>query len=235
MRYVIYDMRVAAIVPAAGKGTRIKSTVEKPYININGKPILAWTLLHLSRNSKIKEIIVAVNKRKMRRAQRDIIDRYKIRKARLVAGGKERKDSVARALEKVSSDMDYVLIHDGIRPFVNSNLINACLKTAKRFKAAVAGVPVKPTLKIVKDDHRIHHTPDRKDFWEAQTPQVFKKELIKMAYRKAAEKGIDATDDSALVEALGMRPKIVMGSYSNIKITTREDLQLAKIFKKELL
>ncbi|MBU0759441.1 MAG: 2-C-methyl-D-erythritol 4-phosphate cytidylyltransferase [Candidatus Omnitrophica bacterium] len=225
-------MRVAAIVPSAGKGTRIKSRIEKPYIKINGKPILARTLLRLSHNSNIKEIIIAVSPNRVRRAQRDIINRYGIRNAKVVRGGKERIDSVARALESVSPDIGYVLIHDGIRPFIDDALINACLKAAMKFGAAVAGVPVKPTLKITGKDGRINHTPDRRDFWEAQTPQVFKRDLIEKAYKKFYKRDINITDDSMLVEMMGIRPKIIMGSYSNIKITTREDLELAKLLLK---
>ncbi|MBU3911645.1 MAG: 2-C-methyl-D-erythritol 4-phosphate cytidylyltransferase [Candidatus Omnitrophica bacterium] len=227
-------MRVAAIVPSAGKGTRIKSRIEKPYIDINGKPILAWTLLRLSRNSNIEEIIVAVSGNRIEDAQRGIIDRYRIRKIKIVKGGKERTDSVAMALENVSPDIDYILIHDGIRPFINDNLINACLKAAQKFGAAVAGVPVKPTLKIVKKGGRIHHTPDRRDFWEAQTPQVFKRELIEKAY-KLVHKKTYITDDSMLVEAMGIKPRIVMGSYRNIKITTKEDLELARMLIKNVI
>jgi 2-C-methyl-D-erythritol 4-phosphate cytidylyltransferase len=224
-------MKVASIVPAAGKGTRIKSSIEKPYIKINGRPILAWTLLSLSQNSSIKEIIVAVNKNKMREAQHNIINKYAIKKARLVVGGKERKDSVARALKDVSPDIEYVLIHDGSRPFIDNGLINNSLMAARKSGAAVVAVPVKPTLKIVGKNKHIKSTPDRKDFWEAQTPQVFKKELIEKAYSGMAKK--IATDDSMLVEAMGIRPVIVMGSYRNIKITTGEDLELGEILIKK--
>lgn len=232
-------MRVAAIVPAAGKGARIKSSIEKPYIKINGSPILAWTLLSLSRNSNIKEIIVAVNKDKMRKAQRDIINKYGIKKARLVTGGRERKDSVARALKDVSPGIEYVLIHDGSRPFIDNVLINNSLRAARDSGAAIAAVPVKPTLKIVGGDNRINHTPDRRDFWEAQTPQVFKKVLIEKAYKAykranaQTRKKVNVTDDSMLVERIGVKPKIVMGSYRNIKITTKEDLELGKILIKK--
>jgi len=225
-------MRVAAIVPAAGKGTRIKSRVEKPYIKINGRPVLAWTLSRLSRNRCIKEIIVAVSKDKMQDAQRMIIDKYGIKNTRLVAGGRERKDSVARAIERVLPEMDYVLIHDGSRPFIDNNLIDNLLRAARRSGSAIAAVPVKPTLKIVGKDSRIRYTPDRRDFWEAQTPQVFKRELIQKAYRAAANKKTNVTDDSMLVEAIGVKPTIVMGTYRNIKITTKEDLELAKILIK---
>lgn len=226
-------MKVAAIVPSAGSGTRLKSRVQKPYIKIAGKPILARTLLALSKNKDIKEILVSVGKDKLNKAQKEIIERYNIKKARLIIGGRVRGDSVYNALKAVSRDMDYILIHDGIRPFVRDELIETLLKEASQFKAAIAAVPVKPTLKFAGKGSFVKDTPSREYFWEAQTPQVFEKSLIEKAYKIARKKKIVATDDSSLVERIGVKPKIVMGSYSNIKITTREDLELAKIILKK--
>ena len=231
-----FAVKVAAIVPAAGKGTRIKSNVDKPYIKICGKPIIAHTLLKLSNNKYISEIVVAINKERIEKARREIIDRFKIKKVKIVSGGKERYGSVFNALKNVSSSIDYVLIHDGLRPFINNSLIESSLKTARRFGASVVAVPVKSTLKQTGQNGRILHTPDRKNFWEAQTPQAFKRNLLEKAYRLAhkciraqAHKKINITDDSMLVEMIGVKPKIILGSYRNIKITTQEDLELAKI------
>lgn len=226
-------MRVAAIVPSAGTGARLKSRIQKPYIKLGDKAILARTLIVLSRNKNITEILVAVEKGKLNKARREIIERHNIKKIRLVAGGKERSDSVYNALKAVSKGIDYILIHDGIRPFVTGGLIGTLLKEAARHRAAVAAVPVKSTLKFVEGDRFIKYTPPREYFWEAQTPQVFKRDLIEKAYRIARKKKTKATDDSMLVEKIGIKPKIVMGSYSNIKITTREDLELAKILIKK--
>lgn len=228
-------MKVAAIIPAAGAGTRLTSKIQKPYIKICGKPILAHTLAAISRNKDITEILVSVGKDKLDKARKEIIERYNIKKARLVIGGEARGDSVYNALKVVSKDVDYVLIHDGIRPFITNELIKVLLKEVPRFKAVIAAVPVKPTLKIVGKNRFIENTPSRECFWEAQTPQVFKRDLIEKAYENARKNNIKATDDSSLVERLGVKPKIVMGSYSNIKITTKEDLGLAKILFKEFL
>ena len=228
-------MRVTAIVPSAGKGARLKSKIKKPYIKLNDKPILAYTLKALSRNKNIREILVAVSRDKIEKAQKEIIEKYGIKKARLVTGGKERSDSVYNALKAVSDDADYILIHDGIRPFITDELIESLLNQASRFGAAISAVPVKPTLKFAGRDRFIKDTPSREYFWEAQTPQVFKKDLIVKAYKLARKKNIRATDDSMLVERMGVRPKIVMGSYSNIKITTKEDLELARIIIKKCL
>jgi 2-C-methyl-D-erythritol 4-phosphate cytidylyltransferase len=225
-------MKVAAVVPAAGKGRRINSRTDKPYIEICGKPIIAHTLIRLSKNKYLSEIIVAVDKKMIPTFRRNIIDRFRIKKIRIVHGGRERKDSVFNALKDVSSSVDYILIHDGVRPFVTDRLIAASLKAAERFGASVVSVPLKPTLKYVGKDGFIRHTPDRRDLWEAQTPQVFKKGLIEKAYARIGRKKINITDDSLLVELLGIRPKIVLGSYDNIKITTKEDLDLARILIK---
>ncbi len=226
-------MNIAAIVLAAGIGARLKSRIQKPYITLGGKPILARVLITLSRNKNITEILVSVGKDKLNKARKEIVEKYNIKKVRLVAGGKLRSDSVYNALKAVSGDIDYVLIHDGIRPFITDGLIETLLKEVIRFKAVVTAVPVKPTLKFSGRDGFIKDTPSREFFWEAQTPQVFKKELIEKAYKISRKKNIRATDDSSLVEKIGVKPKIVMGSYSNIKITTKEDLELAKILLKK--
>ncbi len=223
-------MRVAAIVPAAGKGRRIKSRIQKPYIELCGKPILAHTLLRLSSSRLISEVVVAIDAKKVATFKRDIISKFRIKKIKVVNGGKERLDSVYNALQGLSDNIDYILVHDGIRPFITDNLIRTSLRAAKRFGASVVAVPVKPTLKYIGKNGCIKHTPDRKDYWEAQTPQVFRRDLLDEAYRRLGRKGrIKVTDDSMLVERLGVKPKIVLGSYSNIKITTQEDLALAKI------
>lgn len=222
-------MKVAAIVPAAGKGVRIRSKIEKPYLKLCGKPIIAHTLIRLSRNKHICEIVVAVSRRRTSIFKRAIINKYRIKNVKIVSGGRERKDSVFNALKNVSANIDYILIHDGIRPLITNGLIDSSLKAAKRFGASVVGVPLRSTLKYTGKGSYILHTPDRRNFWEAQTPQVFRRDLLEKAYRKAGRRRGNITDDSMLVEQLGVRPKLVPGSYRNIKITTREDLELAKI------
>jgi len=223
-------MKVAALVPAAGKGKRIKSKIEKPYIKLCGRPILAHTLLRLSKNRYIDEVVVAVNRNKIPKVKREILGRFKIKKTRVVAGGSQRKDSVFNALKNVSPDIDYILIHDCVRPFITDNLISSSLKAAKIFGASVVGVPLSPTLKHTGKNGFIRSTADRRAFWEAQTPQAFKRDLIERSYKKIRGKKLNITDDSMLVERLGVKPKLVMGSYSNIKITTPEDLELARLF-----
>ncbi|MFH1478696.1 MAG: 2-C-methyl-D-erythritol 4-phosphate cytidylyltransferase [Candidatus Omnitrophota bacterium] len=219
-------MKVAAIVPAAGKGKRIRSSIPKPYIRIKDKPILIHTLSRLSRSKSISEVIVACDKENMALAER-LIKRFSIKKTKVVEGGKERKDSVLNALKSVSKDVDYILVHDAVRPNISNEIIDSSIKAAKKYKASCVAVPVKPTLKYVEKD-LISYTPIRKRFWEAQTPQVVRKDLLEKAYKKIRPKSV-ITDDCMLVESIGVRPKVVMGSYSNIKITTKEDLEIAKV------
>lgn len=225
-------MKVAAIVPSAGIGKRLDSCIEKPYIKLNGKPILAHTLRRLSDNKKISEIIVVVRRDKIEYVANEIVSKYRIRDTIVVAGGRKRQDSVWNGLRKVSKDIGYILIHDGVRPFINNELIDSLLKASVRFKASVLCVPVKPTLKIISKDNLIKWTPDRGIYMEAQTPQVFKRNIIEKAYEMSYKNAIKATDDSMLVEMTGIKPKIVLGSYNNIKITTKEDLELAQILIK---
>ncbi len=225
-------MKVAAIVPAAGRGRRIKSRTPKPYIKISGRPILVHTLNVLSKSKYIDEIVVAVDRNKKSFAEKEIIKKYKIGKTKVVEGGRERKDSVFNALKALGADIDYVVVHDCARPFLTDKIIKDSLDGARRFGASVVGVPVKPTLKIVTPGGRVRRTPDRRNFWEAQTPQVFRKNILEKGYRKL-RRGVNITDDSMIAESAGIRPKMVMGSYDNIKITTNEDLKLAEILLKK--
>ncbi|UCD55497.1 MAG: 2-C-methyl-D-erythritol 4-phosphate cytidylyltransferase [Candidatus Omnitrophota bacterium] len=232
-------MKTICIVPSAGKGRRLKVKETKPFVMLGGHPLLSHTLKALEASAPIDEIIVVVSRDKLK-AGRELIKKYEFNKVRaVISGGKRRFDSVRNALRKVK-DADLVLIHDGVRPFISQDLIKKLLRAAKRFGAAVSAIPSRQTLKFIKENYRgqtsidnffIVNTPKRKFLWEAQTPQVFKKQLIVKAYKKV--KGRNATDDSSLVEKLGHRVKIVKGSFRNIKITTPEDLELAKIFVKK--
>ena len=145
--------------------------------------------------------------------------------AQVCAGGRRRQDSVAAGLAEIT-DCDWVLIHDGARPFVTPELIKRGLESAKETGAAAAAVPVTDTIKLAGDDRIVRETPPRRYLWTAQTPQVFRFALITEAYRKA--KG-DVTDDASLVERAGYKVKLYMGSYGNIKITTPDDLTLAEV------
>lgn len=222
-------MRVSAIIPAAGVGRRMHSKREKPFIRLHGRWLLAYVLEMMQKVPAISEIIVATGYRNidkvMRLAARDKIDKLKA----VVKGGKSRCESVYNALCNVSYGCDYVLIHDVARPLVSQKLIRDTIRTANRYKAAISAVPVKPTIKKVRvGTMLIEMTLDRRSLWEAQTPQVFRKDLLLDSYRSLGSKAWGATDEASLLEAAGRRVRIVQGEYQNIKITTSEDLRIAE-------
>jgi len=224
-------MKVVAIVPSAGRGVRIKRRKPKAFLKIGDKPIIAHTLQALNKASCIDEIILAVSGSDEARAER-VVKKYKIDKLTfIVRGGATRFESVSNCLRFIGGDTDYVLIHDGVRPFIDGDTIRRAVSAARKTGACIAGVPLIPTVKKVDGNLKVVSTPPRDRLWIAQTPQVFKKEIILKAYRRAGRRRNVPTDDAMLVERLGRRVKIVRGSYRNIKITTPEDLKLAEVLK----
>lgn len=226
-------MYVTAIVLAAGRGLRLESRFSKPLIVIKSCPLVIYCLDVISKHPYVRDIIVVVNPQNSKEITNKI-RRFRIKKVRrIVLGGRARQDSVRNGLKHIDRRTDLVLIHDGVRPFISTRIISAAIKEAKKCGAAVVGVPVKSTIKVVArrtsqvaGNFIVEKTLDRSKLWEIQTPQVFKKELILKAYRKS--KGIAVTDDAMLVEKLGAKVSVVLGSYNNIKITTQEDLVLAE-------
>lgn len=232
-------MHVTAILLAAGKGLRLKTKVSKPLVEINSKPAIIYSLDTLSKHPLIKEIILVANSDNLKEILNKI-RRYRINNIKdVVLGGRLRQDSVIKGLNAVDERADLVLIHDSARPFIEERLVTSVIKTARKYQAAIAGVPVKATIKRVASSQKsvvrgkfIEKTLDRKNLWEIQTPQVFKRELILEAYKKFGNS--EVTDDASLVEKLGHRVRVVMGSYNNIKITTAEDLILAEAIAETL-
>jgi 2-C-methyl-D-erythritol 4-phosphate cytidylyltransferase len=218
--------RVAAIVPAAGVGARMNIKVKKAYLEIHRRPILARTLSALEAHPAIEEITLVSAADDLEEARQLVKAGHFKKIARVIAGGPTRKDSVRNGLEVIPSRMTHVLIHDGVRPFVDEATITRVIDEAERSGAAVAAVPIKPTIKRVTVDLEVEETLRREHLWEIQTPQVFERELIQTAYLRAGR--VAAPDDAALVEAMGRRVRVVMGSYFNIKITTSEDLVFAE-------
>ena len=223
-------VNVEAIIPAAGYGKRLKSKILKPLVKINGKPLFIHTLSALAKVGSIQRIIIAVNQNGLDEFKR-VLKKYKIKKEIfLVSGGETRRDSVNNCLKHISKDADFILVHDAVRPFVSRELIAKTIKAAKDNQAAICAVPSKSTLKRLTDDYEISETLERKNIWESQTPQVFKKDILIKAYKKYG--GLDTTDDASLVEKIGIKVKVVLGSYFNIKITTPEDLVFARAILK---
>jgi 2-C-methyl-D-erythritol 4-phosphate cytidylyltransferase len=190
--------------------------------------VIAYSLDVLSEHHKINEIIVVGNVANIK-SLRDIIKKNKIHKARdIVLGGKERQDSVYNGLKAVNPKAEFILIHDAARPFITKGLVTLVIEEALKSKAAIVGVPVKSTIKEVKGKTGllVKRTLNRSNLWEIQTPQVFSKNIILQAYKDFSQH--KATDDAALVERAGKKVKMVIGAHHNIKITTPEDLIIAK-------
>jgi len=215
--------RVMAIVVGAGSGSRIGA--DKAFLELAGKPVLSWPVEVLQNNAHIKEIILVLHKDRLRdgRALADKMGWSKV--SRICAGGNLRQDSVKNGLAGVG-DYEMVLIHDAARPFLTDNLINDGIKAAGFTGSAAAAVPVKDTVKQVDDKHIVESTLPRSRLMSVQTPQVFRYKILKAAYDSLDS---EVTDDAAAVELSGLKVKLYMGDYENIKITTREDLELAEI------
>lgn len=206
----------------------MNSEISKQYMDIAGKPVLARTLERFEECGYINEIVLVINKQDFIYCKQNIIDEFGFTSVKsLVAGGSHRQASVYNGLLELNAKTDIVLIHDGARPFINERTIMRTVNCAMEFGACGAAVPVKDTIKIADHDGFVKETPDRDFLWAIQTPQTFKYDLIMNAHKKAIEDGFRGTDDAMLVERLGTKIKLVMGSYDNIKITTREDLLIA--------
>ena len=222
-------VKSVAIIAAGGLGKRMRADVPKQYLLLSGRPILTHTVARFEAAQTIGEIILVVPPRETDYVAREIVEKYGISKVTdIVAGGKERQDSVRNGIRHIGSDVDIVAIHDGARPFIVTELIDAAVRKARDVGAVTLGVPVKDTVKRVREDGIIEETLKRDEIWLTQTPQVFARDIIEDAYRWAYAGGYRATDDSRLVEMTGRAVGMIQGTYDNIKITTREDLLLAE-------
>lgn len=220
-----------AIIAAAGQGKRMGSKENKQYLPLLDRPILAHTLQAFQKHPHIHGIIVIAAPHEVYYCQEEIIKTFGFTKVlKVVAGGKERQDSIFRGLQELSQDCELVVVHDGARPLITPDIIDQALEAAALTGGAVVAVPVKDTIKRVDELGVIQETLVRSELWSIQTPQVFKKNLLIEAYENAFAQGIYGTDDASLVERLGEKIKVVKGSYENIKITTPEDMELAAIY-----
>lgn len=226
--------KVAAVIPAGGSGRRMQSRSPKQYLLLNGKPVLVHTLLQLQQSPLIAEIVLVVPESDLSYVRENIEEPYMLTKIRaVIAGGRERQDSVRNGLAGIGDDCDIVVVHDAVRPFFSAELLASVISAAIQSGAAIAGIPVKDTVKEVDGVGSIARTLNRETLWMAQTPQAFQRGILQEAYRRAAEDDFHGTDDASLVERLDIPVKMVFGSYRNIKITTPEDLVLAAAFLKE--
>ena len=223
----------SVVIVSAGRGSRMKADINKQFLKLKGKEVIAHTIDKFYNNKNIDEIVVVVKEDEADFFRRNIIDKYGYKNIKIAFGGKERQDSVFNGLKAVNERCDFVLIHDGARPFVTDEIIKNSIECAKKNKCVIVGVPVKDTIKIINKDNEVCDTPNRSTLWSIQTPQVFEYSSIIKAHQMAKEENYYGTDDSMLMEHFGYNVKVVEGSYNNIKITTPEDLKIGEEILKE--
>lgn len=217
-----------AIILAAGKGKRMEANINKQFLEIKDKPLLYYSLDVFSNCELIDGIILVCAENEVEYCKKQIIEKYKINKIlKIVSGGKERQDSVYNGLKAID-DCNIVLVHDGARPFVSSEVIESGIKYAKLYGACTCGVIPKDTIKVKNEEGFSGGTPDRNNLFQVQTPQCFKYNLILECHEKLAKGYVSVTDDTAVVEYYGHKVYLYKGSYHNIKITTPEDIDIAE-------
>lgn len=223
-------MNAAAIVVAAGTGSRVGGEVPKAYLQICGRELLLRTLDRVFAVARVEPVIVVVAANEMARCEALLRqdDQLAKRPWTLQIGGATRQESVRRGLDKVASDIDIVAIHDGARPFITPALFDRSIWEAEAKGAVVPGLVPRDTIKSVGADGRVQATPQRSALREIQTPQVFRRELILEAHRRALHEGFQATDDAMLVEWMGQPVYVIEGEKLNFKITLPEDVWLAE-------
>ena len=214
------------VIVAAGTGSRMNMGINKQFIKLEGKEIIAYTIEKFYNNSNIEDIVVVVKEDESEFFKKEILDKYNFKNVKIAYGGKERQDSVYNGLKLLDEKCDVVLIHDGARPFVSDKIIDKSIEEAKEHKAIVVGVPVKDTIKVIDNDKNIVDTPNRSVLWAVQTPQTFDYNILIDAYKDAFKNKFYGNDDAMIVERIGYKVKMLEGSYNNIKITTKEDLNV---------
>ncbi|MBR2180038.1 MAG: 2-C-methyl-D-erythritol 4-phosphate cytidylyltransferase [Selenomonadaceae bacterium] len=219
-----------AIFPAAGQSRRMHSSINKNFLELDGQPILVHTLLKFSRSDMIDKLIIAAAIDEVELVEEMLNCAEGLKPFQVVVGGSERQYSIANALKVVSDDCDVVLVHDAARPLVSLNTVEEVVETARTYGGAIAAMPEKNTIKVIDDDGFVVDTPPRSKLVSVQTPQGFRRDIILKAYEQAERDNFLGTDDSSLVERLGYKVKIVKSDYKNIKITTPEDILIAKAF-----
>ncbi len=221
-------MRNVAIIVAAGKGERFKNEEYKPFVMLKDKPIIAHTLGKFEAADSVDAIILLVTEDRVDCAGQIVQTGNFNKVIKIIAGGAKRYDTVRKGLDNLPSDTMLVAIHDGVRPLIKSSLINRALLECNKSEAVVVGVRPKDTIKLVSEHEFVLLTPPRSRLYAVQTPQVFARKVIVSAYQNIS-KLERFTDDAGIVEELGYKIKILEGDYSNIKITTPEDLEIAEM------
>ena len=227
-------MKTVAIIPAGGAGTRLGGDIAKQYLLLNSLPVLVYALSVFQASDIVSDIILVLPQNDLETMGRRIIAKYGLTKiTAVVGGGAQRQDSVGNGLRAIVGPCDIVIVHDGVRPFVTCEMITRAVEAAIDCGAASIGVPAKDTIKETNDDDMVAATLPRRNLWQTQTPQAFQYDLICRAYEAAGKDHYYGTDDASLVERIGVKVRMIAGSYENIKITTPEDLGMAEALIKE--
>ena len=218
--------KISVVITAAGSSSRMKGSVSKIFLNIDEKTVIEWTINSFLEISDINELIV-VTKEEYFEKIGTFLKNVPFN-TKLVVGGNSREESTFNGLMAVSSETDYVICHDGARPLLSKEIILNVINELDKYAAVITGVKAKDTMKIVSDSMEVVSTPDRRNLYNVQTPQAFKKDLILKAYQKFFNENFFVTDDSSVVSNLNIPVKLIEGEYSNIKITTNEDIDLVR-------
>ena len=222
-------MRTLAIILAGGAGKRMGTATNKQFLLLDNKPIIVRTLQVFEECRTVDGVYLVVNQKDLPIMQEEILETYKFNKVlKLVIGGRLRQDSVRNGLEAIENPCDIVIIHDGARPFVSPSFIEKGIFLMEMFDAVIPAIPVKDTIKTVSKEGFVIKTLERDSLWNVQTPQTFKYDIIIKAYRDGMNKKLYGYDDATFLEHMGKKIKVIEGSPYNIKITTPEDLIIAK-------
>lgn len=221
---------VTALFPAAGSSRRMGGGVNKNFLELAGEPILIRTLKTFSQVERVNFLIVVVAAHEVETVEKLLRGTEGLKSWRVTAGGSERQYSIANGLKLLPDDAEIILVHDAARPLISAQTINGIIDAAEKFGGAIAAVPSKDTIKVVDAEGFVKYTPPRRELISVQTPQGFRREILLRAYNKAAEENFLGTDDSSLVERLGIKIKVVTSDYRNIKVTTPEDIFIAESF-----
>jgi 2-C-methyl-D-erythritol 4-phosphate cytidylyltransferase len=215
--------KTGAVIVGAGNSRRMGR--DKVFMSLAGKPLLAWSVDTCQNCQLVDQIVIVLNETKLDLGRGLAKNRRWSKVLEICGGGQRRQDSVRQGLNELE-DCDWVIVHDGARPFLTEDLIRDGLEAAQSTGAAVAAIPIKDTVKLAGSDMMVGRTLDRRKLWAVQTPQIFRFDIIAEAHEQIKD---DVTDDASMVEHLGRKVRLYMGSYDNIKITTPEDMALAEL------
>ena len=223
------SIKTSAIIPAAGVSSRLNENSKKQFVEINGRPLLFYSLYSFQKSSSISEIVLVVKDSDKDYVKKEIVQKYSLSKvSKIVEGGQLRQESVKKGFNAVKTDTEIVIIHDAARPFVEPGFLNSIVTEAIKKNCVISAIPVKDTLKV-EENGVIKKTTTRNSIWRAQTPQAFKYTILKNSYEKTELSDETFTDEAQIVEYAGYDVHIIEGSEYNFKITSSEDLRLAEL------